>query len=128
MRLCEVWYDPPLQRVDRGLEVGFLGRFVRPLGYLAFLLAVVALRAAARFLGERDELGFFASRLAALVWRYPEVMRRSVRTAWIVWAIALAVALSPIDPLLTVWDEVVLLAGALGVVWQRLVGGRRAAH
>ena len=106
--------------------MGFVGLVVRPFGYLAFLLAVAALRAAARCLGERDELGFFASRLAALVWRYPEVMRRSVRTAWIVWAIALAVAVSPIDPLLTAWDEVALLAGALGVGWQRVVGGRRA--
>src|SRR5436190_21227756 len=104
----------------------FVGLVVRPLGYLAFLLAVAALRVAGKLLGERDELGFFASRLAASVWSYPEVTRSSVRTAWIVWAIALAFALSPLDPLLTAWDEVALIALALGVLWQRVVGGRRA--
>ena len=105
-----------------------LGLLVRPLGYLAFLVAVAALRVTATFLGERHELGFFASRLASMVWRYPELTRRGVQTAWIMWSIAFAVALSPIDPFLTPWDEVALLAVALGVLWRRLVAGRRAEH
>src|SRR5215469_4478883 len=106
---------PRYKRCDRGHVVGVVGLVIRPFGYLAFLVAVAALRAASMFLGERDELGFFASRLAALVWRYPEVMRRSVQTGWVLWAIVLAVAISPIDPLLTVWDEVALVAVAMGV-------------
>jgi hypothetical protein len=108
--------------------VGVVALLVRPFGYLAFLVAVAALRAAARFLGQRDELGFFAGRLAALVWRYPEVTRRSVQTGWVLWAIVLVVAVSPLDPLVTVWDEVALVAVGLGVVWHRFVGGRRAGR
>lgn len=106
--------------------MGVVGLLVRPFGYLAFLVAVSALRVASLFLGERDELGFFARRLAALVWRYPEVTRRSLQTGWALWAIVLAVAVSPIDPLVTVWDEVALVAVAVGVLWRRLLGGRRA--
>ena len=106
--------------------MGLIGLMVRPFGYLAFLLAMAALRAAARLLGERDELGFFASRLAALVWRYPEVMRRSVQTAWVAWAIALAIAISPLDPLLTAWDEIALVAVALGALWPRILAASRA--
>jgi len=115
-----------LQRSDRGLEVGVVGLVVRPFGYLAFLVAVTALRVASVFLGERDELGFFARRLAERVWRYPEVTRRSVQTGWVLWAMVLAVAVSPLDPLVTVWDEVALVAVGLGVLWHRLLGGRRA--
>ena len=41
-------------------------RFVlRPFGYLAFVLALASLSAAAKLLGDKDELGFFTGRLAA---------------------------------------------------------------
>ena len=104
-------------------------RFVlRPFGYLAFVVALAALSAAARLLGERDELGYFTDRLARTLWRYPEVTRRGVQWAWVVWALMFAVALSPLDPLSTPWDEVALAAAALAVIWRRLVGGRRAAR
>jgi hypothetical protein len=99
---------------------------VRPLGYLAFVVALAALSAAARLLGERDELGYFTDRLARMLWRYPEVTRRGVQWAWVVWAVMFAVALTPLDPLSTPWDEVALAAAALVVIWRRLVGGRRA--
>jgi hypothetical protein len=104
-------------------------RFVlRPLGYLAFVGALAALSAAARLLGERDELGYFTGRLARTLWRYPEVTRRGVQWAWVVWTLMFAVALSPLDPLSTPWDEAALAAAALVVIWRRLVGGRRAAR
>lgn len=105
-----------------------LALLVRPFGYLAFLLAVTALRLAGRLLGECNELGFFASRLAAMLCRYPEVTRRGTQIAWVLWAVALAVSVSPLDPLLTSWDEVVLVAVALGVLWPRIVAGHRAAR
>ncbi len=38
--------------------------FVRPFGYLAFVLALASLSAAAKLLGDEDELGFFSERLA----------------------------------------------------------------
>jgi hypothetical protein len=105
----------------------FLARFLfRPLGYLAYVAALAALSGAARLLGETDELGFFAGRLARMLWRYPEVTRQGVRIAWLVWAVLFAVALSPVDPLATPWDEVALGAAALIVLWRRLFGGSRA--
>jgi hypothetical protein len=98
---------------------------LRPFGYLAFVVALLALSRAARLLGETNELGFFSGRLARTVWRYPEVTRRGVQMAWLVWAVLFGVALSPIDPLATLWDEVALGAGALTVLWRRLFGGHR---
>jgi hypothetical protein len=99
---------------------------VRPFGYLAFVLALASLSLAAKALGEHDELGFFTDRLARTLWRYPEVTRRGVQVAWLVWGIAFAVAVSPYDPLATPWDEVVLAAVAMIVLWRRFVAGHRA--
>lgn len=106
--------------------VVYLARFLlRPFGYLAFVTALLALSATARLLGERHELGFFAGRLARMMWRYPEVTRRGVQTAWLLWAALLAVTLSPIDPVTTRWDEAVLAAAALPALWHRLAVARR---
>jgi hypothetical protein len=106
-----------------------IARFaVRPFGYLAFVLALGALSLAAKALGERDELGFFTGRLARTLWRYPEVTRRGVQMAWVVWALAFAIATSPLDPLATPWDEAVLVAAAMIVLWRRIVGGHRAGR
>jgi hypothetical protein len=99
---------------------------VRPFGYLAFVVALAALSIAAKALGDRDELGYFTGRLASTIWRYPEVTRRGVQIAWVVWALAFVVALPPLDPLTTPWDEVVLGAAAMLVLWRRFVGGHRA--
>jgi len=102
-------------------------RFVaRPFGYLAFVLALASLSAAAKLLGEKDELGFFTGRLADMLWRYPEVTRKGVQIAWVVWALAFVIALPPLDPLSTPWDEVVLGGAAMIVLWRRTVGGHRA--
>jgi len=98
----------------------------RPFGYLAFVIALAALSIAAKALGDRDELGYFTDRLARTIWRYPEVTRRGVQIAWLVWAVAFLVALSPLDPLATPWDEVVLGAAAMIFLWRRIVGGHRA--
>jgi hypothetical protein len=108
-------------------RASFMFRWVaRPFGYLAFVLALAALSVAAKALGERDELGYFTRRLADTIWRYPEVTRRGVQAAWVVWALAFLVALPPLDPLATPWDEVVLGAFAMAVLWRRLVGAHRA--
>ena len=96
-----------------------------PLGYLMFVLALAALSAAAWLLGDEHELGFFSKRLAAAVWRYPEVTRRGVQIAWVAWAALFGLALSPIDPMATRWDEVVLAAVALAVLWRRLFADRQ---
>jgi hypothetical protein len=103
-------------------------RFVlRPFGYLAFVLALASLSLAAKALGDRDELGFFTDRLSHMLWRYPEVTRRGVQMAWVVWALAFAVSVSPYDPLTTTrWDEVGLVAVAMAALWRRFVGGHRA--
>lgn len=99
----------------------------RPFGYLAFVLALASLSAAAKLLGDRDELGYFTDRLARTLWRYPEVTRRGVQIAWCVWALAFVVAISPYDPLTTSpWDEVALAAVAMSVLWRRIVAGHRA--
>ncbi len=99
---------------------------VRPFGYLAFVVALSALSSAAWLLGQDNELGFFSGRLAEAVWRYPEVTRRGVQMAWLAWAALVIVALSPLDPLTTRWDEVVLVALALAVIWRRLFVDRQA--
>ena len=98
---------------------------VRPIGYLAFVLGLAALSTAAKVLGDRDELGYFTDRLARMLWRYPEVTRRGVQMAWCVWALAFLIALPPLDPLSTPWDEAVLGAAALAVLWRRSVGAHR---
>jgi len=106
-----------------------LVRFLlRPFGYLAFVFGVLALSAAARLLGERHELGFFSGRLARAVWRYPEVTRRGVQFAWLIWAVLFAIAVSPFDPFATYWDEVGLGVLALAVLAHRYYGAHRAGH
>jgi hypothetical protein len=101
---------------------------LRPFGYLAFVVGLLALSAAAKVLGERHELGFFAGRLTRTVWRYPEVTRRGVQVAWLLWAILFALALSPIDPLATRWDEAALAVLALTALAYHSYGGHRAEH
>jgi hypothetical protein len=98
----------------------------RPFGYLAFVVALAALSVSARILGESHELGFFAGRVAQTIWRYPEVTRRGVQMAWLVWGVLFVLAVSPVSA--THWDEVALAAVAVGVFWRRLVGGRRVAR
>jgi hypothetical protein len=98
----------------------------RPFGYLAFIVALVALSGAAWLLGDRHELGFFSGRLADSLWRYPEVTRRGIQMAWLTWGLLFVIAISPIDPLTTRWDEVVLGALAFLAVWNWLFGDRRA--
>jgi hypothetical protein len=99
---------------------------MRPFGYLAFVLALAALSASARLLGEEHELGFFAGRLNKMIRRYPEVTRRGVQMAWVAWAVLFALAASPVSP--THWDEVALGAIALGVLWRRTLVARRAGR
>jgi hypothetical protein len=103
---------------------GFLRACTRPLGYLAFVLALTALSASAKLLGEEEGLGFFAGRLSETIRRYPEVTHRGVQMAWLSWLLLLALALSPIDPIASRWDEVLLAAFASGLLWRR----RFAAH
>jgi hypothetical protein len=100
----------------------------RPFGYLAFVLALAALSASAKLLGEERELGFFAGRLNEMIWRYPEVTRQGVQMACLSWCLLLALALSPLDPIASRWDEVLLVAFALGVLWRRTVGGHRVGR
>jgi hypothetical protein len=109
----------------RGL-VGVLRFLFRPFGYLAFVVALCALSATAKLLGESHELGYFADRMSRKIWRYPEVTRRGVQMAWLVWGVLFVLAVSPISA--TRWDEVALAAVALSVFWRRLVGGRRVAR
>jgi len=101
---------------------------LRPIGYLAFVVALAALSVTARVLGERDDLGFFSARLAKTLWAYPEVTRRGVQTAWLVWAALFVVAVTPIDPIATPWDQVALGAGALAVLWRRFFGAHRVGR
>jgi hypothetical protein len=114
-----------MPRLDLAL-IRALRFLVRPLGYLAFVLALASLSAAAKLLGEQNELGFFSDRLASMLWRYPEVTRKGVQIAWVVWALAFLTAISPYDPLTTsAWDEAVLAVAALLVLWRRTAAGRR---
>jgi hypothetical protein len=101
---------------------------LRPVGYLLFALSLLALSGAARLLGDEHELGFFSGRLARMLWRYPEVTRRGVQMAWLAWGVLFAVAVSPLDPIASPWDEVALGALALVALWHRFVAGHRAGH
>jgi hypothetical protein len=110
----------------RGGTLALLRFIFRPLGYLAFVVGLGALSVAAKVLGESHELGFFSSRIAQRIWRYPEVTRRGVQMAWLVWLVLFVLAVSPLSA--TRWDEVALAAVALAVFWRRLVGGHRVAR
>ncbi len=101
---------------------------LRPVGYLMFVVSLATLSCAAKLLGERDELGFFAGRLAAMLRRYPEVTRPGVQMAWITWAALFGLAVSPLDPIASSWDEIALAAIALAVLWHRFFAGPRAEH
>jgi hypothetical protein len=111
----------PLGRGVRGACLACL----RPFGYLAFVLALGALSVAARLLGEQHELGFFAGRLNRMIWRYPEVTRRGVQMAWLVWIAAFGLAISPADPIASRWDEVLLVALAAAVLWRQTIAVHR---
>ena len=101
---------------------------IRPFGYLAFVVSLGALSAAATILGDEHELGFFARRLNRMVWRYPEVVRPGVQMAWLVWAVLFGIAISPLDPISSRWDEFLLGALAAGVLWRRTIDERRAGR
>jgi hypothetical protein len=101
---------------------------VRPVGYLMFVVALLALSAAARLLGETDDLGFFSRRLAKMLWRYPEITRPGIQMAWLAWAVLFVLAVSPFDPISSSWDEVALGALALLALWYRFHGGQQAGH
>jgi hypothetical protein len=107
---------------------GFVRVCLLPFGYLAFVLALAALSVAARLLGEEHALGFFAGRLKEMITRYPEVTRRGVQMAWVCWSLLFVVAVTPLDPISSRWDEVLLAAVALGVIWQRLLGDHRVGR
>jgi hypothetical protein len=100
----------------------------RPFGYLAFVVALGALSAAARLIGDEHELGFFAGRLNRTIWRYPEVTRRGVQMAWLAWIVLFGFAASPLDPIASRWDEALLGALAVGVAWRQSLGGRRVGR
>jgi len=100
---------------------------LRPVGYLLFVVALAALSGAARLLGQEDELGFFSGRLADMLWRYPEVTRPGVQMAWLTWAVLLVVAVSPLDPIASQWDEVALASLAAAALWHRFFYGAHRA-
>jgi hypothetical protein len=63
-----------------------------------------------------------------MIWRYPEITRPGVYMAWATWIALFCLAVSPLDPITSRWDEVLLLALAAGAVWRRMIGGRRAGR
>lgn len=101
---------------------------LRPFGYLAFVVALGALSAASRLLGEEHELGFFAGRLNEMIWRYPEVTRRGVQMGWLMWAALFAVAVSPLDPIASRWDEGLLVALGVFALWRHSIAARRVGR
>jgi hypothetical protein len=111
-----------------GLLLKPLGFLIRPLGYLAFGAALLLLWVAARVLGEKHELGFFAGRLHGMVSQFPEVSRWETPAGWFMWALLFALAVSPLDPIASRWDEVVLLVIALLVCLRRIAVARQAEH
>jgi hypothetical protein len=60
-----------------------------------------------------------------MIWRYPEVTRHGVQMAWLVWIVLFVLAISPAGPITSRWDEVLLVALAAGVLWRRMISGRR---
>jgi hypothetical protein len=111
--------------VARGLRALWRA-LLAPIGFLAFVVALGALSVAASLLGEEHELGFFAGRLHRM--RYPELTRHGVQMAWLVWIALFCLAVSPLDPITSRWDEVLLLALAAAAVWRRMIGGRRVGR
>jgi hypothetical protein len=104
----------------------FVVRLVaRPVGHLAFVVALLALSGAAKLLGEGNQLGVICRRLSDSMWAHPDVTRPGIRIAWLAWAVLLAVALSPLDPHANRWDAVVLVALGLAAVWRWLFASRR---
>ena len=101
---------------------GLLRSCARPFGYLSFVAALAALSATAKLLGERHELGFFAGRLNEMISRQPEVTRRGAQTAWVCWSLLLVVAVSPVDPIASRWDEALLVGFALAILARRSDG------
>jgi len=114
-------------RLARGLRAVSLA-CCRPFGYLAFIVALGALAATARLLGEEHELGFFAGRLNWMIWHYPEVTRRGEQMAWLAWIALFGIAISPADPIASRWDEVLLGALAVGVLWHQRFAVRRVGR
>lgn len=110
------------------MQARLLRPLLRPFGHLAFVAALCALSATRRLLGEEDDLGFFAGRLGGTVWRYPEVTRLGVEIAWVVWLTLFALALSPLDPITSRWDEVGLAVLALFALWRQRVAVRQAGY
>jgi hypothetical protein len=100
----------------------------RPFGYLAFAIALAALSASARLLGSEHELGYFAGRLDQMIRCHPEVVRQGKHMTWVAWAALLGLAVSPLDPIPSWWDEVLLAALGAASIWRRTVGGRRVGH
>jgi hypothetical protein len=92
------------------------------------MVSLLALWSCRRLLGDRDELGYFAGRLSSLIWRYPEVTRRGVQIAWALWAVLLGVAVSPLDPIASQWDEVALALVPVLVLWHHYLSWQRAAR
>jgi hypothetical protein len=123
--------------VDRSVSVAGVVRLrgraialalARPFGYLAFVIAVASLSVAGILLGEEHELGFFARRLGDAIRRYPEITRPGVQVAWVGWLVLLVIALSPVDPITSRWDEVVLVLLAAVVLWCRMLAARSSAR
>ena len=83
---------------------------------------------AASVLGDEHELGFFAGRLNRTIWRYPEVVRPGVHMAWLAWLALFVLAISPLDPITSRWDEILLGALAAGVLWRRMLAARRVGR
>ena len=100
----------------------------RPFGHLAFVIALLALSGAAKLLGEKNQLGVICGRLSQAIWRYPDVTRPGFRFAWILWAVLLMVAVSPLDPVPTQWDAITLAAVGLSALWRRFFAARRGSH
>lgn len=63
-----------------------------------------------------------------MLWRYPEVIRPGVQVVWLTWAILFGVALSPLDPIASSWDEVALGGVAFLALWHRFFGVKQAGH
>jgi hypothetical protein len=105
-----------------------LRMILRPVGSLAFVAALGVLWMSGRLLGAHDDLGFFAQRLHATITRHPEVIRQGLLMAWLLWLFAFVLALSPLDPIASRWDEVLLGGLAVNVLWRRELGLRRAGH